>query len=71
MDVPKNFETVQALLSHSHNSNTAIEETILLVMKPNKKYVNMAKKKVYQGQLNITVTRYENNKLIDINSKIK
>ena len=71
MDVPKDFETMENILAHSHHFNAAIEETILLIMKPNKKYVNMLKKKVLSGQINITVTYYESSKLVDINSKIK
>lgn len=67
MDIPTTFELMSSILSKAQPA----DEQILFLVRDNKKYINMLKKKVGDGKLDILQISFEAGKLVGINDKIK
>lgn len=67
MDIPKDFETIKKLIELTQKG----VETAIVLMKKNKKYINMINKKVYEGKLDYIVAECSHNDLVGINKKLR
>lgn len=63
LDVPQDFETLQAILEHSGQATV-----YLVLLKINRKYMQMLNKKV---SLSTQVLEFSKNKFVGINDKLR
>ena len=67
MDIPTDFETMESLIKLAQSS----VEIAIVLMRKNKKYINMIKKKILDGKLDAVVAECPANGLVGINKKLR
>ena len=67
MDIPHNFETLSQLLQNCQKS----AETAIVLMRNDRKYINMVNKKLFEGKMDFIKCEISRNDFVGINKKLR